>query len=55
MQDERLSGLCMMSVHREKNMAKTNNVLLKGWVTALEEIPDVYNSCFEVTTASRAR
>ena len=54
MQDERLSGLRMMSVHREKNMAKTNNALLKGWETALEEIPDVYNSCFEVTTASRA-
>jgi len=36
--DERLSGLCMMSVHNEKISKKTSKVLLKGCLSALDQI-----------------
>ena len=54
MSDERLSGLCMMSVHPTK-ISKDKQGFIERWLIALEVIPDVCSSCFEVTMASRAR
>jgi len=45
MSDERLPDLYMASVHCEK-INKGKQVLLKWFLIALDEIPDVCSSCF---------